>query len=153
MLPTIPEYFKAYVDRSVDLTVTKNIPCPFHGEKAGKSFTYSPDKQVWRCWGACHTGGDVIKLHQLNYHLKSYQDAKVSLYNLLGLQDELKPSFAPKKLRLTPKENERKALYARACKLAAELSPKQWLQLDYILSKVPFDSDELENFIHACSTQ
>ena len=142
---TIPEYFKAYVDKSVDLTVTKNIPCPFHNEKEGKSFTYSPDKQVWRCWGACHMGGDVIRLHQLNYHLKSYQDAKVSLYNLLGLQDELKPSFEPRKVKINPEYNKRHAIYAKACSLAK--TPEQWLELDYIMSKVPYDIEELKTFI------
>ena len=146
---TIPEYFKAYVDKSVDLTVTKNIPCPFHNEKEGKSFTYSPEKQIWRCWGACHTGGDVIRLHQLNYHLKSYQDAKVSLYTLLGIQEELKPTFKPVKVKLNPADNNRRILFNKACELAATLSPDKWIELDYIMSKVPYDTEELKTFISA----
>lgn len=144
---TIPEYFKAYVDKSVDLTVTKNIPCPFHNEKEGKSFTYSPEKQIWRCWGACHTGGDVIKLHQLNYHLKSYQDAKVSLYKLLGIQEELKPSFQKPKVRINPVDNERRVLYSMANRIASEGDYHTWLELDYIMSKVPYNTDELKTFI------
>lgn len=142
---SIPEYFKAYVDNSIDLTVTKNIPCPFHDEKEGKSFTYSPDKQIWRCWGACHMGGDVIKLHQLNYHLKSYQDAKVSLYKLLGLQEELKPTFVPAKVKLNPVDNKRRATYAKAIRLATDVDSK--IELMYIMSKVPYDINELETFI------
>ena len=143
-LPSIPQYFKTYVDPKVDLDTTPSIPCPFHGEVNGKSFTYSKQLGVWRCWGACHCGGNVIDLHKLNYKIKSRSEAEESLCRLLGIKMEISFSLDKEEVEVDEKDVYRRRIYNAACKLAND--PESYLELDYIVSKVPFDVKELEVF-------
>jgi hypothetical protein len=34
--------------------------CPFHDDGAKRSFNVNPEKDHWRCFGDCNTGGDVV---------------------------------------------------------------------------------------------
>lgn len=142
--PTIPQYFKQYVNSKIDLDVTSSIPCPFHHEVNGKSFTYSKQLGVWRCWGACHCGGNVVDLHKLNYRIKSRAEAEESLCRLLSIKMEVKFSIEKEEVNVDETDVYRRRVYNLACSLAKD--PDSWIELDYIVSKVPFDVKELEVF-------
>ena len=74
--------------------------CPFHNERT-PSFYVFPERQSWRCFGACATGGDafsfVMKADNLNFSQvlsqlavrtgialpsKQSQDDKTPLYSI-----------------------------------------------------------------------
>lgn len=38
------------------------MKCPLHNEQKGMSFCVDDKKQLWKCFGKCQCGGDVIKL-------------------------------------------------------------------------------------------
>ena len=56
--------------------------CPFHKEKTA-SFSISPSKQIWKCFG-CGKGGDAISLVSELLNINNYQAAK-SINDKLGL--------------------------------------------------------------------
>lgn len=142
-LPTIPEYFKKYVNANIDLDIDNAIPCPFHHEEHGKSFTWSPTKKVFRCWGACHTGGDVINLHKLNYRFKTREEAKKSLYEMYQISDT--PTFVRKEVEANPTEVRNRVAYANAISMAKTID--DYIELDYIMSMSPVDTARLETFV------
>lgn len=78
---TIPEYYKKYIDSSVDLNDTRKVCCPFHHEDT-PSFSYNPEKNIWHCFGACNTGGDVVALHKKNKNFRTYKEAFQDLCTL-----------------------------------------------------------------------
>jgi DNA primase len=140
----IPEYFTAYINKSVDLRATPKICCPFHEEEL-PSFSYSMEKGIWRCFGACKAGGDVIALHQANYRLKNRAEAKESLYRLLGIED--KEFTPPVKPTVSEQEVERGVAYANAIRAAKTV--EDWLELDYIMSQSPVDVSKLEMYVNS----
>lgn len=146
-LPTIPQYFQQYVDPKVSLDNTPSIPCPFHGERTGKSFSYSKAMNIWRCFGACHKGGDVIQLHQLNYKIKTYDDAAKELCNLVGVNYVQPISFEADVIEVNENDVYRRRLLASACEVAK--TAEDYVELDYIVSKYPYDTHEMELYCSA----
>ncbi len=91
--------------------------CPFHGEKT-PSFSVSPDKQMYYCFG-CHVGGSVINF-VMEMDKLSYIDAIKQLASRAGM--ELPEEVDDEKLRQDRAKRER--LWA-ACKEAAIIFNKQ----------------------------
>ena len=143
-LITIPEYFTRFVDPSIDLNITPKICCPFHKEDT-PSFSYSPEKGVWRCFGACKFGGDVIAMHQKHYGLKNRQEAEKSLRRLLGFKEQKgNVLFKQEKPVVNERELQYKSAYAKAILVAQ--TPDDWDALDYIMGQHPPDVHLLEAF-------
>ncbi len=58
--------------------------CPFHSENT-PSFVVNPDKQTWRCFGACNEGGDIFSFAQ-KYHHWNFAEALEELSKLAGVE-------------------------------------------------------------------
>ena len=67
---------------NIELNRTYKCKCPFHEEKTA-SFSISPSKQIWKCFG-CGKGGDVISLVAELLNINSLEAAK-SINKKLGL--------------------------------------------------------------------
>ena len=81
-MPTVAQYYKDFIDAKVDLIKEPKQCCPFHKEKT-PSFSYMPQRGVWSCFGACKVrGADVIKMHQMKFHLNTREEAEESLRSL-----------------------------------------------------------------------
>ena len=138
-LISIPEYYARFIDAGVDLQKTPKVCCPFHKEEL-PSFSYSAEKGLWRCFGACKVGGDVVALHQKNYKLRTRREALDSLYKLLGITGQRCVERGVADLR----EAACKAAYAKA-ELVAK-TPEDWDELDYLMGQYPLEVDKLEAF-------
>lgn len=143
-LPTIPEYFKKYINQNVDLAATPKQCCPFHKEET-PSFSYSAEKQICTCFGACHRTWDLIGLHQRNYGFSTRKEAEDSLFSLYGIVrvnslEENKVEFTANKDRIKEDETYQLALVKAN-------TVERWLELDYVMSKNPLDLMELKRLI------
>jgi DNA primase len=71
---------------------TFKAPCPFHQERT-PSFVVDPDRQTWRCYGACAEGGDVLNF-AMKQHGWTFREALTELGRMVGV--EVSPSSPEK---------------------------------------------------------
>ena len=76
--------------------------CPFHSEKT-PSFTVSPDKQIFHCFG-CSTGGNVFSFLMKQEGL-SFPEAARRLAKRYGVDIPNKPLSPAQKRRISEREN------------------------------------------------
>ncbi|MBZ0278952.1 MAG: DNA primase [Anaerolineae bacterium] len=77
----------AYVQQFVPLKKAGNTwkaCCPFHAERT-PSFVVNPDRQTWRCFGACAEGGDVFSFAQ-KFHGWSFTETLDELGKQTGVE-------------------------------------------------------------------
>ena len=135
---TVAQYFKQYINPKINLEETPSICCPFHKEDT-PSFSYSKEKKIWRCWGACKVGGDVINLHKKAYKLKTREDAIASLALLLKLDSD-EVVLVEREVKTDEDLVEYRVAYAKALAIADKARTASWdiaatLELDYIMTQ------------------
>ena len=144
--PTVPEYYMEHINSSIDLLQVPKQCCPFHSENT-PSFSYNVETGRWSCFGKCHAHGDVIEMHRRWFHLSTREEAEsslASLYNVTIKRDLSRLSVD------VPIVNESRiednSVYAEALALAN--TPERWLELDYEMSKYPFERNNLISLIY-----
>lgn len=142
-LPTIPEYYRLYINKDVDLLKHPKQCCPFHKEDT-PSFSYAVGKGIWYCFGGCHTGGDVVALHKKNYNFRTREEAEKSLKGIFKVRDDTL-TFTPREVYVDEDRVRRESLMAKLSILAN--TSKRWLELDYVMSLYPVEEVELLNLL------
>jgi len=100
-------------------------PCPFHQEKS-PSFTVSPERQIWHCFG-CSKGGDVFSFLMEYEHIEFGEALKI-------LADKTGVTLTASPLR-TERENKRDTIF-KLNSLAAQF-------YNFLLTKHPSGKNAL----------
>jgi len=101
--------------------------CPFHQEKT-PSFIVSPERQIWRCFGACNEGGDIVKF-LMKWENLTFFEALKELAKMAGI--------TIKKIDFEDKAWQKKKRFLEMNKLATEF-------FQYVLWKTNFGKKALD---------
>lgn len=141
-LPTVPEYYRAFIDPKVDLTESPKQCCPFHREDT-PSFSYDVRTGRWSCFGACHAHGDAVDMHMRWFKFKSRDQAELDLNKRCGITIQETKIQKPEDIYLNTRKIDLKVAYMQASMMAK--TPERWVELDEVMSKYPLSEDELYN--------
>lgn len=146
-LPTVPEYYSEYIDKGVDLTMYPKQCCPFHQEDT-PSFSYNIPTGRWSCFGKCHAHGDVIEMHKRWFHFSTREEAEKDLRIKYRVPEETIETKMLKanSILVSEEKVDDEAVYAQACSLAN--NTERWIELDYAMSKTPFNRNEVLGLIY-----
>ncbi len=155
-LPSVPEYFKEFIDSNVDLVANPKQCCPFHEEDT-PSFSYDKRTGRWSCFGACHAHGDVIDMHMRKFHLRSREVAEEDLNKRCGIKksslQRLDESLA--ELKQSQEDLSSNKLSEPSDELLlAQLNmfattPERWIQLDQLMTYYPFDKEKASKLLQS----
>lgn len=144
-LPTVPEYYQEYINKSVNLIDEPKQCCPFHKENT-PSFSYMREKGVWSCFGACHcVGADVIEMHRRHFKLNTREEAELSLRKICRCTKKSSAKLEQQRIVI----DEEKVEYNQARSIAHLMANtvERYLELDYLESKYPNETWEFENLV------
>ena len=148
-LPSVPEYFAEHINSEVDLVAEPKQCCPFHKENT-PSFSYNIATGRWSCFGQCHAHGDVIEMHRRYFHYSTREEAEKDL-NIRYMVPKVSTREKLLMAKMPPIVSEEKiqdeAIYVEACMLANTV--ERWLELDYQMSKTPFDRNALYALVNS----
>jgi DNA primase len=139
---SIPQYYKERINPTVDLISEPKQCCPFHKEDT-PSFSFSAEKGLWRCFGACKAGGDVIAMHQKNLKLPTREEAIESLAAILGIHEKDYYSFDIKPDKGLSDTHKELVRLLATLELRAKNS-EQWVELDEAMSYYETAPEKLE---------
>ncbi|HBF5809585.1 TPA: hypothetical protein KOR75_001166 [Clostridioides difficile] len=144
-MPTVAQYYKDFIDAKVDLIKEPKQCCPFHKEKT-PSFSYMPQRGVWSCFGACKVrGADVIKMHQMKFHLNTREEAEESLRSLYKCPKREETRLIEKRVIINESDVEYQSLVNRCIMLAN--TPEKWVELDELMTYYPPEILDLQDLI------
>ncbi len=118
--------------------------CPFHQEKT-PSFVVDPDRQTWRCFGACATGGDIFGF-AMKQHGWTFSETLQELGQLAGVDVGRQSTEQRESISHADKLRTLLDIAADSYHKALMESPEGAAALQYVLQKRAFQPETLTRF-------